>query len=86
MTSQPLYEPVDPEAYLELAKDLSLKSEAAAKRTAADRAYYAAFLASRNFLEGKGYITPHGDERDHQYVIEALKREDVLGAVGLGPG
>ena len=41
--SQPLYESVDPETYLVLAKELALKSEAAAKRTAADRAYYATF-------------------------------------------
>lgn len=80
--SQPLYESVDPETYLELAKELSSKSQVAARRTAADRAYYAAFLASRDLLAEKDYITPYGDERDHQYVNEALKRKDILGSFG----
>lgn len=80
--SHPLYESIDPETYLELAKELSLKKEASAKRTAADRAYYAAFLASRDFLAKKGYVTPYGDERDHQYINETLKRIDILGSFG----
>ncbi len=80
--SQPLYESVDPETYLELAKELSSKSQAAARRTAADRAYYAAFLASRDLLAEKDYITPYGNERDHQYVNEVLKRKDILGSFG----
>ena len=80
--SQPLYESVDPETYLELAKELSLKSQVAARRTAADRAYYAAFLASRNLLAEKGYITPYYTSDDHKYVEETLKRKDILGALG----
>ena len=80
--SQPLYESVDPETYLELAKELSSKSQAAARRTAADRAYYAAFLASRDLLAEKDYITPYGNERDHQYINEALKDKDILGSFG----
>ena len=80
--SQPLYESVDPEAYLGLAKELASKSEAAAKRTAADRAYYAAFLVSRNTLADKDYVTPYGTERDHQYINEALRRTDILGSFG----
>jgi len=79
---QPLYKSVDPETYLELAKELSLKSQVAAKRTAADRAYYAVFLASRNLLAEKGYITPYYNSDDHKYVEETLKRKDILGALG----
>lgn len=80
--SKPLYESVDPETYLELAKELSLESQAASKRTAADRAYYAAFLASRDFLTAKGYITPYYNSDDHRYVEETLKRKDILGSLG----
>ena len=80
--SQPLYESVDPETYLELAKELSLKAQAVAKRTAADRAYYAAFLASRDLLAEKGYITPYYNSDDHRYVEENLKHKDILGSRG----
>lgn len=80
--SQPLYESIDPETYLELAKELSLESQVSAKRTAADRAYYAAFLASRDLLAEKGYITPYYSSEDHRYVEETLKRKDVLGSLG----
>ena len=41
--SGPLYKALDPKTYLELANELSLKSQEAANRTAADQAYYAAF-------------------------------------------
>lgn len=80
--SQPLYESVDPETYLGLAKELASKLEVAAKRTAADRAYYAAFLTSRDLLAKKGYITPYNNSQDHKYVEETLKRSDILGACG----
>lgn len=80
--SQPLYESVDPEKYLELAEELSLRSQAVAKRTAADRAYYAAFLTSRDLLAEKGYITPYYNSDDHRYVEETLKHKDILGSLG----
>jgi uncharacterized protein (UPF0332 family) len=80
--SQPLYESVDPETYLELASELSSKAQAAAKRTAADRAYYAAFLVSRDLLAEKGYISPYYNSDDHKYVEETLKHKDVLGSLG----
>lgn len=82
MTSEPLYKAIDPKTYLELANELSLRSQEPAKRTAVDRAYYAAFLASRDILAAKGYITPYYSSRDHQYVAEMLRHRDILGSLG----
>lgn len=82
MTSQPLFESIDPETYLTLARELASRSEISAKRTAGDRAYYAAFLVSRNLLKEKGYATPYGTTEDHKYITETLKRPDVLGSFG----
>ena len=81
---QPLYEALDAETYLELAEELSSKPQSTARRTAADRAYYAAFLASRDLLATKGYITPYYSLDDHKYVAENLKRSDILGSLGNG--
>jgi hypothetical protein len=78
--SQHDYETIDPESYLVLAKELAMTSTPAARRTSADRAYYAAFLFSRDQLEAKGYITPYYDIGDHQYVATALKVH--IGALG----
>ena len=48
MTSQPNdYVAVRGEDYLELARRLAASGDPASRRTAADRAYYAAFLFSR---------------------------------------
>jgi len=80
--SEQLYEALNPKTYLELATELSLKTQAAAKRTAADRAYYAAFLSSRDLLATKGYIMPYYDAKDHEDVAEKLKDRNVLGAFG----
>jgi len=80
--SEPIYPKLNPTTYLELADELSSRSEPSAKRTAADRAYFSAFLFSRDRLLEKGYVTPYGDERDHQYINEALKRRDILGSFG----
>ena len=71
---------IDPEAYLDLARELANRSESAATRTAADRAYYAAFLTCRDMLAEKGHMTPYGTAQDHRYVAETLKK--VLGASG----
>ena len=79
---QQLYEALNPKTYLELARELSCRTEAAARRTAADRAYYAAFLSSRDLLTTKGYIVPYYDSRDHKDVAEKLKDGNVLGAFG----
>jgi len=80
--SKPLYPSLNPATYLDLAKELSSKSEMAAIRTAADRAYYAAFLTSRDLLSDKGYLIPEYGLSDHQDVIETLKKKEVLGSFG----
>jgi hypothetical protein len=63
-----------------LADELASKPESSAKRTAADRAYFAAFLTSRDQLTAKGYLTPYYSSEDHKYVAEKLKI--LLGAFG----
>ena len=80
MSSQLLYESIDPTTYLALAEELANRSDVASRRTAADRIYYAAFLTSRDQLASKNYLTPHNTTEDHQYVTETLKK--VLGTVG----
>ncbi|MDO8636188.1 MAG: hypothetical protein Q7R34_08095 [Dehalococcoidia bacterium] len=52
------------------------------RRTAADRAYYAAFLFSRDTLFAKGYITPYYGSEDHEYVARELKSKRILGMAG----
>jgi len=71
---------IDPVAYIGLADELATKTELPAKRTAADRAYFAAFLASRDQLAAKGYIVPHYSQDDRKYVAENLRL--LLGAFG----
>ncbi len=82
MTSrlQPEFAQIDPYSYLDLAKQLASRLEPSARRSAADRAYYAAFLYSRDQLAARGYITPYYTAADHKYVAETLKSE--LGAFG----
>jgi hypothetical protein len=79
---KPLFPAINPVTYIGLADELASRFEQAAQRTAADRAYYAAFLISREQLTAKGYITPYCDQRDHEYVTENLKRRDLLGTYG----
>jgi hypothetical protein len=79
---KPVFPAIDPADYIGLADELASSPEQAAKRTAADRAYYAAFLISRDQLTIKGYITPNYNLRDHEYVTESLKRKDLLGTFG----
>ena len=82
MTSRqrPLFPALDPADYIGLADELASRPEQAARRTAADRAYYAAFLISREQLTAKGYIVPHYSQDDHKYVAENLKL--LLGTFG----
>jgi len=82
LMSEPLYRAVNPKTYLELADRLSSEPHETSKRTAADRAYYAAFLMSRDILATKGYITPYYSSEDHRYVAVTLKRQDILGSLG----
>ncbi len=82
-SSTPEYPQLDPSTYIELARELEARTEPAAKRAAADRAYYAAFLASRDELASKNYLTPYYyNVDDHKYVGQSLKRQDVLGQAG----
>ena len=69
-----MFPAVEPCKYLEFAREISSRPETEAKRTAADRAYYAAFLFSRDQLASKGYITPYYWEEDNRYVSQELKR------------
>lgn len=80
--SELLYPMIEPEDYLKLATELSLRSDTVSQRTVADRAYYAAFLTSRDLLARKGYITPYYTAQDHKFVEETLKSKDILGAFG----
>ncbi len=80
--SELLYQQIDPKDYLKLAEELSCREEATAKRTAADRAYYAAFLTSRDILLEKGYVTLHDQLDDHSYICSVLKSNEVLGSFG----
>jgi hypothetical protein len=80
--SEPLYRAINPTTYLILAAELASKDEIAAKRTAADRIYYATFLICRDYLAAKGYLTPYYSARDHQYISETLKNIKVLGSLG----
>ena len=82
MTSRqkPAFPAIDPAGYIGLVDELASKPEPPAKRTAADRAYFAAFLTSRDQLAAKGYIIPYYSQDDHKYVAENLKL--LLGAFG----
>lgn len=82
MTSRqkPVFPAIDPSKYLDLAKEIACRPETQARRTAADRAYYATFLFSRNQLEMKGYMTRYGYVEDHPYVTQKLK--ELLGFLG----
>ena len=75
-----MFSHLDPSEYLTLASELASESGEAAKRTAVDRAYYAAFLTSRDILAAKNLITPYYNADDHKYVATSLKR--YLGTFG----
>ena len=75
MTSPPSgpLEAVDPRSYLSLAGELAGRSESHLVRTAGDRAYYAAFLVSRNILAEKGYAPRYVGASAHAEVTQALR-------------
>jgi hypothetical protein len=64
---------VDPLKYLEFAREVSSRTETEARRTAGDRAYYAAFLFARDQLALKRYIEPLYREQDKHDVSRKLK-------------
>lgn len=80
--SELIYPKINPEEYIKLADELALKPDNASKRSAADRAYYAAFLTCRDILTAKDYLTPYYDYQDHKYVAETLKNPKILGSFG----
>lgn len=80
--SKPLYNKIDPTSYIELARQLASKTDNSSIRTAADRAYYAAFLTCRDLLASKGYLIPGYNLDDHKSVPQALKSIEALGSRG----
>ena len=75
-----IYPSIDARKYLGLAARLALTKSSLSLRTAANSAYYSAFLFSRDQLAQKGYITPYYNSSDHDYVARELKVQ--LGAIG----
>lgn len=83
MSKQTLWYPaLNPTDYLKIADELASRSESSALRTAADRAYYAAFLTCRDRLTEKDYFTPTYSSDDHTDLTSALRRPEVLGNYG----
>ena len=80
--SELLYPKINPIKYLDLAVELAAKSDDAARRSAADRAYYAAFLACRDVLATKNYITPKYSSDDHLDIAKKLRNPNLLGNYG----
>ena len=68
------FEPVEPQSYLDLAIRLSRSPDEASRRSAVDRAYYAAFLTARNELNNKGYLTSVQRSEIHFRVAITLTR------------
>lgn len=66
----------EPQEFLRLADLLARKSAIteAEARTAVSRAYYAVRLYARERLINSGWMTSTSTGRDHQLVIETLKR------------
>ena len=48
-------------------------------RTVIDRAYYAAFLQARTWVDANGLYTPRGTGIDHKLVRRAVKNAKQLG-------
>ena len=78
MTSIPIrrFETVAPYSYLVLAIDLADAADQASRRSALDRAYYAAFLTARNELANKGYLGVVRGSEAHARVSEELEKID----------
>ena len=66
------FEPIQPSAYLAIAMQLAETPDAAAQRSAVDRAYYAAFLTVHDGLVDKGYASFPERPEAHRRVAEAL--------------
>ena len=70
------FEAVLPEDYLALAMELALSPYVASRCSAVDRAYYAAFLAVRNQLDDKGYLSVGRGPGVHVQVADLLAQID----------
>ena len=70
------YLPIDPMSLLDLATELAVRARPSDIRTAADRAYYAAFLTTRDQLTLKNYARFTDDGRAHRRVRVALRAID----------
>ncbi len=66
--------PIDPATLLDLAIELAGRRTPAGLRSAVDRAYYAAFLTSRDQLVLKNYATFSSTPSAHVEVATALVR------------
>ena len=66
------FDAVSPEEYLALAVELALSSNAISRRSAVDRAYYAAFLAARDQLNEKGHMSLDRGPTVHRLVVNTL--------------
>lgn len=69
----PRFRAIDPANYLELARSLLKQQDSCSQRLAIDRAYYAAFLKTRDELEAKNYIVAKHSPEDHAMMPEYLK-------------
>ena len=78
----PPFQSLDPRTLLDLARRLATDPDPAAQRAAGDRAYYAAFLFSRNDLAEKDHVTPSYNSDDHSHVQSVLRRPNILGMFG----
>lgn len=67
---------VAPTDYLALSVALASSTDEASRRSAVDRAYYAAFLATRDELAIKGYINVARNSNTHAQVADALRGID----------
>lgn len=67
------FDAIDPSSYLTVATDLAREQNAAAIRSAIDRAYYAAMLTARDQLTEKGYRQFTRGPEAHAQVVNALK-------------
>ncbi|MCD6093285.1 MAG: hypothetical protein J7J51_00600 [Candidatus Omnitrophica bacterium] len=63
----------DPLDFLKLAEELISFGDEARLRTAVSRAYYGAFLFSREWLRAKRWLL-YGDARDHYRVKNGLRK------------
>lgn len=72
MTTVPELDPID---LLVLAQELNSRDDSPSIRSACDRAYYAAYLYTRNELTSLGRVELDGRSGDHGKVISSLKAQ-----------